>query len=377
VEIDFATHMKKAVAFLLLVLVGTGAAAALMYTRVNAPYRGYQGSEQFVDIPPGTGSLPIGERLVAAGVVRDIATFRTALWMSEQGRHLKAGEYRFDRAMTPFEIIDTIARGDVYVISVTFPEGLAFAEMAKIFESHGLGPAATFVQAARDPAPIRGLDPAAADLEGYLFPDTYALPRHTDAAKLVRLMVARFDKVFTPELRQAAAARHLTARQAVTLASIVEKETARADERPLVAAVYSTRLRIGMVLQCDPTVIYGLVKAGRYDGNIHKDDLSFDSAYNTYRHPGLPPGPIASPGRASLEAAVRPADADFLYFVSRNDGSHEFAHTLEEHNRNVQKYQVQYFREQRAGRAGGSGGAGGAGRSGGSDRSGRSGRAGR
>ena len=339
--------MKKLLGFLLLVLVGAGAAAGLMYVRVNQPYRGYQGAEQFVEIPQGIGSLPIGERLVQAGVIRDLATYRTALWMSGQGRHLKAGDYRFDHAMTPFEIIDKIARGDVFVITVTFPEGLRLAEMAKIFESHGLGPAASFVQAAKDAAPIRDLDPAAKDLEGYLFPETYALPRHTDAAKLVRMMVARFDKVFTPELRQAAAARNLTARQAVTLASIVEKETAKADERPLVAAVYTTRLRIGMALQCDPTVIYALAKAGRYGGNIHKDDLSFDSPYNTYRYPGLPPGPIASPGRASLEAAVHPAAADFLYFVSRNDGSHEFARTLEEHNRNVQKYQVQYFRDRR------------------------------
>jgi UPF0755 protein len=341
--------------------MGAGAAAGLMYRRVNQPYRGYAGPEQFVEIPQGTGSQPIGERLVAAGVIGDLVTYRTALWMSKQGRHLKAGEYRFDRAMTPFEVIDTIARGDVYVISVTFPEGLMVAEMAKIFESHGLGPAGSFVRAAKDAAPIRALDPAAADLEGYLFPDTYALPRNTDAAKLVRLMVARFDKVFTLELRQAAAARNLTVRQAVTLASIVEKETAKADERALVAAVYTTRLRIGMPLQCDPTVIYGLTKAGRYSGNIHKDDLSFDSPYNTYRHPGLPPGPIASPGRASLEAALHPADADFLYFVSRNDGSHEFARTLEEHNRYVQKYQVQYFRDrQRSGGSGGSGKAGGA-----------------
>ena len=361
--------MKKLLGFLCLVLVGAGAAAGLMYLRVNQPYRGYQEPEQFVKIPQGTGSLPIGERLVAAGVIRDLVTYRTALWMSKQGRRLKAGEYRFDRAMTPFEIIDTIARGDVYVISVTFPEGLTVAEMAKIFESHGLGPAASFVQAASDPAAIRDRDPAATDLEGYLFPETYLLPRHTDAAKLVRTMAARFDKVFTPELRQAAAARHLTVRQAVTLASIVEKETAKADERRLVAAVYATRLRIGMPLQCDPTVIYALAKAGRYDGNIHKDDLSFDSPYNTYRYSGLPPGPIASPGRASLDAAVHPADADFLYFVSRNDGSHEFARTLEEHNRHVQKYQVQYFRDQKAGR---SNGAGRAGRSGGAGRAGRS-----
>ena len=129
----------------------------------------------------------------------------------------------------------------------------------------------------------------------------------------------------------------MTARQVVTLASIVEKEAARADERPLVAAVYANRLRIGMPLQADPTVIFGLQRAGRYTGNLRRDDLDFDSPYNTYRYPGLPPGPIASPGRASIEAAVQPAAVEFLYFVSRNDGSHEFARTLEEHNRNVQK----------------------------------------
>ena len=339
--------MKKLLWFVLLVLIAAGAAAAVLYMRVNRPYRGFEGSEQFVEIPQGTGSTPIGERLVSAGVIRDAVTFRLALWLSNQGRHLKAGEYRFDRAMTPFEVIDKMARGDVFVVSMTFPEGLTVAEMSKIFESHGLGTAAAFVQAAHDPSPINGLDPAAKDLEGYLFPETYAVPRRTDAAKLVRTMVARFEKILTPELRQAAAARNLSVRQVITLASIIEKETAKADERPLVAAVYTTRLRIGMPLQCDPTVIYGLVKAHRYDGNIHKDDLSFDSPYNTYRYPGLPPGPIASPGRASIEAAIHPAAADYLYFVSRNDGSHEFARTLEEHNRNVQKYQVQYFRDRR------------------------------
>jgi UPF0755 protein len=339
--------MKKLLGVVLFVVVAAGAAAALMYSRVKQPYRGYAQTEQFVEIPQGAGSAGIGERLVSAGVIRDAATFRIALWMSHKGRVLKAGEYRFDRAMTPFEIIDKIARGDVFVITVTFPEGHTIAEMARIVESHGLGPAAAFVQAAKDVSLIHDLDPAAKDLEGYLFPETYALPRHTDAAKLVRMMVARFEKVFTPELRAAAAAANLSVRQAVTLAAIVEKETARAEERPLVAAVYTTRLRIGMPLQCDPTVIYGLVKAGRYDGNIHKDDLSFDSPYNTYKYPGLPPGPIASPGRASLEAAVHPADADYLYFVSRNDGSHEFARTLEEHNRNVQKFQVQYFRDRK------------------------------
>jgi len=341
--------MKKLVA-VLLVILACAALAGWLYIRAREPYRGYSGAEQFVEIPPGVGTKAIGERLVAAGVLRDPMTYRIALWLSGNAKRLKAGEYRFDRPMTPAEVIDKLARGEVYVVNLTFPEGLTIAEMAKVFESHGFGPASAFVDAATDATPIHALDPDAKDLEGYLFPETYALPRRTDAVRLVRLMVDRFTHVFTPALREAAEARGLSVRQAVTLASIVEKETARPDERPVVAAVYANRLRIGMGLQCDPTVIYALLRAGRYSGNLHKDDLSFDSPYNTYRYPGLPPGPIAAPGKRSLEAAVHPADADFLYFVSRNDGSHEFARTLDDHNRNVQKYQVQYFRDRRAGR---------------------------
>ncbi len=339
--------MKKLFALVVVALLVIGGAGAALYMRVHQAYRGFEGAEQFIEIPTGAGSRTIGDRLVAGGAVRDIWTYRAALYLTGEGRKLKAGEYRFDHPMTPTEVIDKLARGDVYVVSLTFPEGLTLAEMAKIFAAHGLGTAAAFVAAARDGSLVRDLDPAATDLEGYLFPETYAVPRHTDAAKLVKLMVSRFEHVLTPELRQDAGARHLSVRQLVTLASIVEKETARADERPLVAAVYATRLRIGMPLQCDPTVIYALTKAGHYDGNIHKADLSFDSPYNTYRYPGLPPGPIASPGRASLEAAAHPADADFLYFVSRNDGTHAFARTLDEHNRNVQEFQLQYFRDRK------------------------------
>jgi UPF0755 protein len=342
--------VRKLLAVVIVLLVAAGGAGAYMYSRIAQPYRGYEAAEQFVDVPQGAGSRGIGERLVAGGIVRDVMTFRIALWMSGEGRRLKAGEYRFDRAMTPFEVIDKISRGDVHVVNVTFREGLTIAEMAKIFESHGIGPASAYVTAAGNAALVRDIDPSANDLEGYLFPETYALPRRTDASTLVRVMVARFNQAFTPELRRAAAARNLSVRQAVTLASIVEKETGKPEERPMVAAVYSNRLRINMALQCDPTVIYALLKAGRYTGNLQRNDLNLDSPYNTYRYPGLPPGPIASPGRASLEAVAHPADADFLYFVSRNDGSHEFARTLEEHNRNVQKYQIQYFRDKRAGR---------------------------
>jgi UPF0755 protein len=344
-------NVKKLIRFLFLVvlaaLAAAGAGAYLLNVRVNEPYRGYAGAEQLVEIPSGVGTATIGRRLIEAGVVRDDLTFRIALWMSGDARRLQAGEYRFDRPMTPRDVLAKIARGDVVLVPLTFREGLTIQEMAAVFEASGLGPGAAFAAAAADSSLIRALDPEADDLEGYLFPDTYALPRRADAGQVVRLMVDRFREVLTPELEAAADAADLTVRELVTLASLVEKETSRDDERATVAAVYRNRLRVGMGLQCDPTVIYALQKAGLFDGNLRRDDLRFDSPYNTYRYAGLPPGPIAAPGRRSLEAAARPADVDFLYFVSRNDGSHEFARTLAEHNRNVQRFQIEYFRERR------------------------------
>jgi UPF0755 protein len=249
--------------------------------------------------------------------------------------------------MTAMDVLTKIAQGEVDLVPLTFPEGLTIAEMGKLFEQAGFGTAATFVAAAREGTLIHDLDPQAQDLEGYLFPDTYALARGTDAPHVIRAMVDRFRRKLTPEIRTAAAARELSVRQLVTLASIVEKETGRADERPMVASVYANRLKIGMALQCDPTVIYALQRAGRFDGNLRRDDLQFDSPYNTYRYPGLPPGPVAAPGQASLQAAAQPAESEFIFFVSRNDGSHAFARNLAEHNANVQKFQVLYFREKR------------------------------
>ena len=337
--------------FLLLVVLAVFAAlgvAVVLYQRTSEPFKGYEAAEQFVTIEPGSGTRSIGQRLIQGGVIRDEATFRAALWRSGRARALQAGEFRFDRPMTPAEVIDKIASGDVYNRRITFPEGLNIQEMARLYEQQGFGKAAAFVEAARDPGAIRSLDPAATDLEGYLFPETYSVPRDTTAAKLVGLLVGRFKQLFTPEMQQAGQALELTPREVVTLAALVEKETAQPSERPIVAAVYLNRLKIGMAMQADPTVIYALQRAGRYNGNIRRDDLSFDSPYNTYRYPGLPPGPIASPGLASLQAAVSPAKVDYLYFVSRNDGSHVFARTLVEHNENVRQYQVMYFREQRA-----------------------------
>jgi UPF0755 protein len=336
------------IAILLVILAAVaGGGAWWAYSRVQAPFRGTADTETFVDIPPGTGPVGIGTRLVAAGVVQDAWTFRAAVLVSGRARELKAGEYRFDAPMTALEVVGKIARGDVYKRMLTFREGLTVAEMAAVFEEKGFGSAADFIKAAQNADLIRDLDPEARDLEGYLFPETYALPRNTPASQVVEQMVAGFKTAFDAELRAAAKADALTVRQVVTLASLVEKETASADERPLVAAVYRNRMKIGMGMQADPTVIYALQKAGKYDGNLSKLDLQFDSPYNTYRYAGLPPGPIASAGRASLAATVKPASVDYIYFVSRNDGTHVFASTLPEHNRNVQTWQVDYFRKLR------------------------------
>ena len=324
--------------FVLIVIAALGL-GGWAYVNLERPYKGYAESEQFVEIPAGSGTVSMGKRLADMGVIRSAASFRLAVWMRGAGRRLQAGEYRFDRPMTTAEVVDKIARGDVYVRAITFREGLHIGEMAAIFESAGFGTAAEFTAAAKNAALIRDIDPAARDLEGYLFPDTYTLQRRATAEQLVERMVGRFKKAWTPELQQQASARGLNVRQLVTLASLVEKETGKGEERPIVAGVYSNRLRIGMGLQCDPTVIYALMLAGRYDGNIRKDDLQIDSPYNTYRYAGLPPGPIAAPGAASLAAAANPADVPYLYFVSRGDGSHVFSTTLDEHNRNVNQFQ--------------------------------------
>jgi UPF0755 protein len=337
--------MRRLALVVLLLIAAAAAAGAYLHRQVGAPYRGYSGPEQFVEVASGAGPSAIGRRLVDAGVVRDRLTWRLALLESGAARSLKAGEYRFTQPQSPREVIARLARGDVYLRPITFPEGLSIREMARLYEARGFGPAADFERAAANPAAIRSLDPEAPDLEGYLFPETYALPRRAGAETLTRQMVARFERVFGTTLRADAAARGLSVRQAVTLASLVEKETARAEERPLVAAVYANRLRIGMGLQCDPTVIYALQKAGKYTGNLTRENLTFDSPYNTYRYAGLPPGPIASPGRLSLEAAVRPAHVDYLYFVSRNDGSHIFASSYAEHQRNVRQFQVDFFKK--------------------------------
>jgi len=331
--------LRRLLLVTVLVLLVAGAVGFWCRQRLITPYRGFVDEEVFVDFPSGTSVSAIADRLAAAGVIPDRWTFRISARLTGADRRLQAGEYRFAGATSPNDVIARLAAGDVYKHPLTFPEGLTITEMADIFGHSGLGTSRDFVRAASDVSLIAAYDADAHSLEGFLFPATYSLPRHAGAEAAVHAMVAGFDRAFDSELRAATSAEKLTARQMLTLASIIEKETAQASERTLVSAVYHNRLRLDMPLQCDPTVIYALMKAGRWDGNLRKADLEMNSPYNTYRVRGLPPGPIASPGRASMDAAVHPADVPYLYFVSRNDGTHAFASTLSEHNRNVQMYQ--------------------------------------
>jgi len=289
-------------------------------------------------VPPGSTADSIGRELQAMGVARHAAVFRALVRLRGVGGQLKAGDYALRGPLTLEGVLDKLVRGDVERRGLTVPEGRTAREIAALASEHGLSSDA-FLDAARDATPVRDLDPLAKDLEGYLFPDTYDIPRVVSPERLlVRRMTQKFREVVGPQLPRLPAL-GLTVRELVTLASIVEMETGRAEERPQIAAVFLNRLKKGMPLQTDPTVIYALKLAGRWDGNIRKKDLELDSPYNTYRFAGLPPGPIACPGREAIRAVLDPAPSKALYFVSRNDGTHQFSDTLEQHNRAVDRYQ--------------------------------------
>jgi UPF0755 protein len=279
----------------------------------------------------GSSTRHIAAELRAAGVIRSVTGF--LLVNSWRGRSLKAGEYRFDRPASAVEVYDRIARGDMLVHTLVVPEGFNLYEVAGAIQEAGLGRAEDFVRVAHsDTGLVADLDPQATSLEGYLFPDTYRFSRTQNLHDIAAAMVRQF--------RQEAAGLGLTANvhQVVTMASIVEKETSVPEERPLVASVYYNRLARGMPFGADPTVVYASLLAGHYTGVIHESDLQLESPYNTYKHAGLPPGPIANPGRAALAAAMHPAQTQYLFFVSDNQGHHRFARTAAEHARNVAAY---------------------------------------
>jgi UPF0755 protein len=322
---------------LFLTLLAAIVYGAWWYETRQAVRSAVQPPERFV-VPPGSGVKQIGRQLQGLGLVRHPEIFRLLVLERGAAGQLRAGEYELTGRMSLADIVDKMARGDVVRRFLTFPEGLTIDDMAQIVVARGLA-SDPFVAVARDTAPLADLDPKAKDLEGYLFPDTYEIPPRPDApAAIARQAVERFREKVAPEL-PAVKQSGYTLREVVTLASLVELETAVPAERSRVAAVFLNRLRRRMPLQTDPTVIYAMRKAGSWDGNIRKRDLAIDSPYNTYRYPGLPPGPIASPGIDSIQAVLRPAASDELYFVSRNDGSHHFSRTLAEHTRAVNHYQ--------------------------------------
>jgi peptidoglycan lytic transglycosylase G len=336
-------------AVVVLVLLLTISAHILLWASI--PYRGYGASYTMVDIPEGTGAARAIEILEEHGIIQRSPLALVYLRLTGRTRGLKAGEYSFTRPLTPGEVFDKMISGDVYYHRVTIPEGERSDEIFAQFVKAGFGTEDEFRQAFRDTSLVADLDGEATDLEGYLFPDTYRLQKGTTPRAIVAMMVARFREVFQPSWMTKVAQRGLTVRETTTLASMVEWETAQADENALVASVFYNRLRLGMRLQCDPTVIYALVMRDAFDGNIRKDDLKIDSRYNTYRYFGLPPGPIGNPGAAALQAAVEPADTGYLYFVSMNTGRHFFSRTLGEHNQAVWQYQVRPFKQRKASRS--------------------------
>ena len=318
---------------LLLLIFIALVAAAFAYWAVGMPYQG-KSEPVFVIIEPGTPTQSMARTLASAGVIRSDWSFLMARALNPRAK-LQAGEYRFQGALSTWDVYNKIARGDIFYYELRVPEGANMFDIAAQLEHLGLIKRDAFLNAARNTQLIRDIAPAAPSLEGYLFPSTYRVARHTTAQQIAREMTTQFRKVWDE-----VGGGGTDVNRVVTLASLVEKETAVPTERPAVASVYQNRLRIGMKLDCDPTTIYAAMLEGRYRGTIYRSDLDRDHPYNTYRRPGLPPGPIANPGRDSLRAALKPADTSFLYFVAKGDGSgaHIFTENLSDHSVAVQQY---------------------------------------
>lgn len=317
--------------------LGLVLAAAWVAVALYLPYQGFSREGVYVDIPRGASRRTIGRLLAQSRVVRSRWVFEgLCRWRSR--RTLEAGEYFFDHPQTAFQVFDMIAAGRVYVKALVVPEGYSMFDIANLVEHEGFMSRDAFLAAAEDPSPIRDLAPRAPSLEGFLFPATYEFPRHIAPQDMVAAMVKRFRQEWETLRAASSDPDGRTVEQIVTMASLVERETPSADERPLIAGVFHNRLRRRFPLQCDPTVVYALELAGKYSGALEPGNVLFPSRYNTYRHIGLPPGPIASPGEAALRAALDPQPTDYLYFVANTQGGHFFSKTLREHVRNVRRY---------------------------------------
>jgi len=323
--------IRKFFAFVLLLIL---IVAALVAYGLLVPVRA---NTDYVLLRPGWTTKHIAQELKNAGAIRSTYAFLLYHYVVRP-KSLKAGEYQFDKPYTALQTHDRLVRGDIFHHTVVIPEGFNMFDIAAAVEEAKLGSGDEFLKLAQTATSlVSDIDPQATSLEGYLFPDTYQFTRTQTMTDIVSAMVKRFKQeakaiglLATPDPTQV--------HRLVTMASIVEKETGAPEERATVASVYYNRLAQKMGFQADPSVIYASMLAGHWTGTIHQSDLQLDSPYNTYKHAGLPPGPICNPGRASLQAAMHPADTNYIYFVSDNNGHHRFARSLDEHSRNVAAY---------------------------------------
>lgn len=328
---------------LLVAFLVTGVIGYQMIRWADSPVSGDPSRAQpkLVMIPDGATFQQVAVQLEQERLIKSRSRFVLLGRSNSADRRIISGEYELHQGMTPQEILDKLVAGQVVLHPITIPEGYSVVQIAEMLDIDNLVDAREFRRLCMDRDFIRSLEINAVSLEGYLFPDTYHVAKGTKAKDLIHLMVSKLWQVFTPAWRIRATDMRMTTHQVLTLASVIEKETSVGAERELISAVFHNRLRRKIPLQSDPTVIYGLE---HFDGNLRKRDLSNHSPYNTYRVRGLPPGPIASPGAHSIRAALYPANAAYLYFVSRNDGTHYFSSTLEEHNHAVEKFQKRPFR---------------------------------
>ena len=322
--------------FLGIVIVITGLLSYDFYKTITSPLSS-EPSQVVIEVKKGGGLNNISSLLHQKGLIKDPQTFKLLALIKGVVFNLKAGEYRLSPAMTQVEILNKITRGLVIQHSITIPEGYNIYEIADLLQKNNITKKDTFIASVFDPKIINELGFNTNSLEGYLFPETYFFEKNVSDYHILKKMVATFKKkIMTHEIMAAVKESKLSFHKIVILASVIEKETGKEEERPLVSAVFHNRLRKKMLLQSDPTVIYSI---RNFDGNLRKKDLQIDSPYNTYRYAGLPPGPIANPGLSSIKTALHPAKVDYLYFVSKKNGEHKFSSTLKEHNRAVLKYQ--------------------------------------
>jgi UPF0755 protein len=306
---------------------------------LNSAYYGNSAAETYVEIPRGATPNQITALLVNAGVLHHHVPFMVYIRYKDLGRRIKAGEYRFNKAATPRQVAQRLVHGDVYFRSITIPEGLTAHEVFDLLAKAGLGEASEFEREVQQTDIIQDLDPSATNLEGYLFPETYRFGHHVSSETVIKTMVNEFRTKLYRILQQHPLREGWTVQRIIILASMIEKEVKRPEERPLVASVLINRLERGMPLACDATIIYAMKLSGTYRGHIGKADLEMNSPYNSYLHLDLPPGPISNPGAGSIRAALNPSKSDYLYYVSRNDGTHQFSRDLQSHLYAVGKFQ--------------------------------------